>query len=138
MSLLCHFHCTLTRHGSRFCLSETALGVSKQQEMSSVFGTVLSSCRGFAGSCGSAEVFSVFDHSCVSSVFSRAVWTRSYDWLCATAGVWDMSLPMISLTSSSVMSWRPMERKVGSLSSGSCLMSGLSPSEGYWPWGLIG
>lgn len=38
-----------------------------------------------------------------------------------------MSLPMISFTSSSVMSCKPMVRKVGSLSSGSCLMLNLSP-----------
>lgn len=61
-----------------------------------------------------------------------------YDWLCADGGPWllgdwDMSLPMISFTSSSVMSCRPMERKVGSLSSGSSLMSSLSPSEGNGP-----
>lgn len=52
-------------------------------------------------------------------------------------GDWDMSLPMISFTSSSVMSCRPM-RKVGSLSSGSCLMFSLSPSEGKGPGGLRG
>lgn len=62
----------------------------------------------------------------------------SYDWLCAdggprVAGDWDMSLPIISFTSSNVMSCRPMERKVGSLSSGSCLMFSLSPSEGKGP-----
>lgn len=53
-------------------------------------------------------------------------------------GDWDMSLPMISFTSSSVMSCRPMERNVGSLSSGSCLMFSLSPSEGKGPCGLRG
>lgn len=61
-----------------------------------------------------------------------------YDWLCADGGPrvpgdWDMSLPMISFTSSNVMSCRPMERKLGSLSSGSCFMLSLSPSEGKGP-----
>lgn len=36
------------------------------------------------------------------------------------------------------MSCRPMERKVGSLSSGSCLMFSLSPSVGNGPCGLSG
>lgn len=53
----------------------------------------------------------------------------SYDWL----GDWDMSLSMISFTSSSVMSCKPMERKVGSLSSGSCLIFSLSPSDWKGP-----
>lgn len=56
--------------------------------------------------CSAVLLDSCFDRSCAHSGrgWGTGPWF-SYDWLlCAAAGCWDMSLPMISFTSSSVMS----------------------------------